>query len=68
MQTFYQLKALPKVGDLIMKEIPDEWGNPIVTMVTKIVGTTYHTSHHIEQSMHYNYLSSWYCPLSQEIK
>ena len=65
MKTFYELKTLPKVGDLIMKEGGDGWGRPVVVIVTKIIGNAYYINK-TGQSMHRNYLSAWYCPLEQE--
>ena len=65
MKTFYELGTLPKVGDLIMKEDGDGWGNPVIYLITKIIGENYHV-HNGNRSLHRNYLSAWYCPLSQE--
>ncbi len=65
MKTFYQLKTLPKVGDLIMKAGGDGWGNPVVFMITKIIGDTFYTNK-TGHSFHWKHLSAWYCPLDQE--
>jgi len=65
MKTFFQLGTLPQVGDLIMKEGGDGWGNPVVYIVTNIIGDTYHMSKS-GYSMHIKHLQSYYSPLSQE--
>jgi len=65
MKTFYELETLPKVGDLIMREGGDGWGNPVVYIVTKIIGDTYHVNK-TGHSLRREYLSAWYSPLSQE--
>ena len=65
MKTFYELKTLPKVGDLIIKEGGDGWGNPVIYLVTKIIGDTYHVSKK-GHSIHWRHLASYYAPLGQE--
>jgi len=66
MKTFYELDTLPKVGDLIMRQ-GSEHIEPIVVMITNIIGDTYHTSK-AGYSMHIAHLRSYYSPLGQEIK
>ena len=65
MKTFHELGTLPKVGDLITKYSGDGWGEPVLLMVTNIVGDTYHTSK-TGFSIHIRHLQTWYCPLGQE--
>ena len=65
MKTFYELGTMPKVGDLITKLNGDGWGNPVVFMVTKIVGDTYHV-HNGNRTLHPKHLASYYAPLGQE--
>ena len=67
MKTFYELGTMPKVGDLIMKINGDGWGNPVVYMVTNIIGDTYHVSKQ-GHSLHWRHLASYYIPLEQETK
>jgi len=66
MKTFYELGTMPKVGDLITKTNGDGWGNPVVYMVTEIVGDHYRT-HKQGHSLHARHLASYYSPLGQEI-
>ena len=67
MKTFYELGTMPQVGDLIMKVSSDGWGNPVIYLVTKIIGDTYHVSKQ-GHSIHWRHLASYYAPLGQEIK
>ena len=67
MKTFYELGTMPKVGDLIMKTNGDGWGNPVVFMVTEIIGDTYHVSK-TGHALHGRHLASYYAPLGQETK
>ena len=65
MKTFYELDTMPKVGDLIMKKSSDGWDNPVIYLVTKIIGDTYHI-HKQGHSLHARHLASYYSPLAQE--
>ena len=65
MKTFSELGTLPKVGDLIMKQGGDGWGNPVIHLVTKIIGDTYHVAK-TGYSMHVKHLQSYYSPLKQD--
>ena len=67
MKTFYELGTMPQVGDLIMKTASDGWGNPVIYLVTKIIGDTYHC-HKKGHSLHARHLASYYSPLGQETK
>ena len=65
MKTFYELGTMPQVGDLIMKTCSDGWGNPVIHLVTKIIGETYHVSK-TGHSIHARHLASYYSPLGQD--
>ena len=66
MKTFYELGTMPQVGDLIMKTASDGFDNPVIFMVTKIIGGTYHVSKQGGGAIHWRHLASYYSPLGQE--
>lgn len=67
MKTFYELGTMPQVGDLIMKTASARFDNPVIFLVTKIIGDTYHVSRQ-GHSLHARHLVSYYSPLGQETK
>lgn len=65
MKTFYELGTMPQVGDLIIKLTSQRMDTPVVYLVTKIIGDTYHVSKQ-GHSLHWRHLASYYAPLKQE--
>jgi len=65
MKTFYELGTMPQVGDLIMKTASARFDNPVIFLVTKIIGDTYHVSK-TGYSIYAEHLASYYSPLGQE--
>ena len=65
MKTFHELGTMPTVGDLIMKKASDGYDNPVIFMVTKIIGDTFHVSK-AGHALHWRHLASYYSPLGQE--
>ena len=66
MKTFHELGTMPQVGDLIMKICTDERDNPVIYLVTKIIGDAYHVSRQGGGALHWRHLASYYAPLEQE--